>query len=355
MQKLFEFVEHIGKLRVLIQTRDINNGAVTTDKLGDLAVTTAKIADGAVTPEKLHPRVLAEVVKPLTDGLDVKYGIITDDIEDLIRALDAKYKAVTDELRDEVMSATHGGVALKQEFGDERHYGVSQWALTEFANWVSSKFAELTGKITHGIRMEVTPGYFISDHGCEVKIEASTVETNGKFESIAFYEIVGGEKRLIVSENGKAAKWDAEDGEPVDSFAFPEEGDSYRIEDTTVIKCEAKILGVMYEEQKTIHHYSQMWLGAGDSEHYEDIMVNENLIEDLTEGMRKAKNVTVSNEGDKIIVIVGKELAGFIRIDMNGLEIHTNVGQFVKDGTEFQVYISRNGFLAGSYNINVNG
>lgn len=53
MQKLFEFVEHIGKWRVLIQTRDIQNGAVTTAKLADGAVTTEKLADEAVTNEKL--------------------------------------------------------------------------------------------------------------------------------------------------------------------------------------------------------------------------------------------------------------------------------------------------------------
>ena len=53
MQKLFEFVEHIGKWRVLVQTRDIQNGAVTTAKLADDAVTTEKIKDGAVTNEKI--------------------------------------------------------------------------------------------------------------------------------------------------------------------------------------------------------------------------------------------------------------------------------------------------------------
>ena len=53
MQKLFEFVEHIGKWRVLVQTRDIQNGAVTTAKLADDAVTTDKIKDGAVTTDKI--------------------------------------------------------------------------------------------------------------------------------------------------------------------------------------------------------------------------------------------------------------------------------------------------------------
>lgn len=74
MKKLFEFDEHIGDWRVLVQSRDIQNGAiqsrhiaagaVTTDKIGDGevktrnidtgAVTTDKIGDGAVTTPKIH-------------------------------------------------------------------------------------------------------------------------------------------------------------------------------------------------------------------------------------------------------------------------------------------------------------
>ena len=61
--KLFEFDIHIGDWRVLIQSRDIQNGAVqsrhiadgavTTEKLDNKSVTTEKMADGAVTSEKL--------------------------------------------------------------------------------------------------------------------------------------------------------------------------------------------------------------------------------------------------------------------------------------------------------------
>lgn len=51
--KLFEFDEHIGDWRVLVQTRDVQKGAVTTRCLADDAVTNAKIADGAITNEKI--------------------------------------------------------------------------------------------------------------------------------------------------------------------------------------------------------------------------------------------------------------------------------------------------------------
>lgn len=72
--KLFEFDIHIGDWRVLVQSRDIQNGAVqsrhitdgavTTEKIGDgevksrniapEAITTDKIGDGAVTTPKIH-------------------------------------------------------------------------------------------------------------------------------------------------------------------------------------------------------------------------------------------------------------------------------------------------------------
>lgn len=51
--KLFEYVEHIGDWRVLIQTRDIRDAAITTRLIADGAVTEGKIGDGAVTGPKI--------------------------------------------------------------------------------------------------------------------------------------------------------------------------------------------------------------------------------------------------------------------------------------------------------------
>ena len=63
MKKLFEFDEHIGDWRVLVQSRDIQNGAiqsrhiaagaVTTEKIGDGEVKTRNIDTGAVTTDKI--------------------------------------------------------------------------------------------------------------------------------------------------------------------------------------------------------------------------------------------------------------------------------------------------------------
>ena len=63
MKQLFEFDEHIGDWRVLVQSKDIQDAAiqtrhiapeaVTTDKIHDEAVTTPKIPNGAVTTPKI--------------------------------------------------------------------------------------------------------------------------------------------------------------------------------------------------------------------------------------------------------------------------------------------------------------
>jgi len=53
MKQLFEFDEHIGDWRVLVQSKDIQNGAVQSRHIGKDAVTTDKIADGAVTTPKI--------------------------------------------------------------------------------------------------------------------------------------------------------------------------------------------------------------------------------------------------------------------------------------------------------------
>lgn len=55
MQKLFDFVQHIGRWRVLVQSRDLSAGAVTTEK----------IADGAVTLSKLDAYLQGIVGKPI--------------------------------------------------------------------------------------------------------------------------------------------------------------------------------------------------------------------------------------------------------------------------------------------------
>ena len=63
--RLFEFDARIGDWRVLVQSRDIRNGAIqsfhiapgaiTADKVGSGAVRSEHIAPGAITADKIQP------------------------------------------------------------------------------------------------------------------------------------------------------------------------------------------------------------------------------------------------------------------------------------------------------------
>ncbi len=86
MKKLFEFIEHIGRYRVLVQSRDIQNGAIksvhitseaiTTEKIADKAVTTEKIADRSVTGEKVQDKAITP--QQLSDDFNVTERMIAD-------------------------------------------------------------------------------------------------------------------------------------------------------------------------------------------------------------------------------------------------------------------------------------
>lgn len=89
--KLFHFDVKVGNWRVLTNTHDIADGAVTFDKIGNGAVTGSKIQDGAVEWKKLSP-----------------------------------------DLQNIIASAGKHGVALSNEFGDSELIGISQKTLTEF-------------------------------------------------------------------------------------------------------------------------------------------------------------------------------------------------------------------------------
>lgn len=58
MLKLFEFDEHIGDWRVLVQTKDIRNGAITTQLIAPGAVTGDKIGDREVKSRNIAERAI---------------------------------------------------------------------------------------------------------------------------------------------------------------------------------------------------------------------------------------------------------------------------------------------------------
>ena len=118
------------------------------------------------------------------------------------------------------------GVAFANEFGDNIFVGVNQKVLTESLNKLWAKFEDITGEVLQGFNMVVTPEYFIGETGANVHIISNTVDTNGIFEHIAFY----GNGQLITEADN------------VDYFEY-----DHHIDETTVIQCVAKIMGVEYD------------------------------------------------------------------------------------------------------------
>ena len=269
-----------------------------TFKLKEGAIKTEHIADKAVTTEKVSPEF-------------IRY--IEEDIQNQIDAIQI------------------GGWAVSNEFGDDPHIGISQKALTAAFNRLWSKLEDMTGEALQGINMIVTPDYFISETGADVHITANTVETNGIFEHIAFY----GNGTLFAEADN------------VDYFGF-----DHHIDETTVIECVAKIMGIEYTRQHIVTHYNSFWLGAGAT--YNDVM-NVSHVIPITNGMRGAYDIDVA-AGQHIIVIVGASLAeGFLRADMNGFEIPFTETSITKDGVAYRVFTSVNTYNAGVYNIDING
>lgn len=263
------------------------------------AVTADKIAPYAVTPDKLHP----DTIK------------IWDDI---------------------AKGAEMGGVALLQDFGNSIYFGVSQKVLTEALNKIWAKIEDITGESLLGFQMAVTPEYYIGEEGCNIHVTATTVDTVGVFEEIRF--LINGIQVWPATE---------EEGKDVSYAEFDTE-----ISETSVVECDAKILGIPYSKQAIITHYSSFWLGAGST--HTDVMKNSNL-RPITNGMRGAYNIDVAG-GQKIIIVLGKSLReGFIRADINGVEIAFVETTQTVNGNTYKVLTSENTYQAGTYNIDING
>lgn len=277
-------------------------------KLKDKSVTTAKIADGAVTAEKVDDSVINEKVKPIIDDLTNKYDGLIE-------------------------SYSKSGVYLSPSFGDSPYVGINQRVLTDEINMIWDKIEDMTGEVLHGIQMVVSPTYFVGEDGADVHITASSRNSGEKFDQIVFYA----NDKLVVKEKN------------TDYLEF----DFYITEDTDV-KCEAYLLGRKYTQEKIITKYSAFWMGAGGN--YEEVMVEKNLVENLPQELRVSKDVTVAEDGQHIILIMGSSLSeGFIRADMNGFEIPFETEDITVDNKSYKVYKSLNTYQAGTYNIDING
>ena len=279
--------------------------------------------------------------KPLSFKLKEKSVSLKHLADDVLNRINK-----VDDLQNQIDGIHEHGIAVSNEFGTDQHISISQKTLTGAINKLWQKIEDITGESLQGISLTVTPGYYIGEEGADIHISANTVETNGIFEHIAFY--ING---TLIAQADNVDK-------------FPEEGEYYthHIDETTIIKCVAKILGVEYERQEVVTHYNRFWLGAGTS--YSDVMTVSNL-RPITNGMRGAYDIE-AEENDHIIIVVGESLAqGFIRADLNGVEIGFTEHKLDANGNiipddDTTTEVKYRGFMseawsAGTYNIDING
>ena len=286
----------------LIEDNSINGDSYQADafkpgKLADDAVQTRNIKDCNVTRKKLSQE-------------------IQDELENL---------------QNQITSLVAGSsVPISTQFGDSNLLVVSQKTLTEAFNRVWGKLEEITGESLKGFNLIVTPEYYIGEDGCTVHISASSADTVGKFESIKFYI-----NNILAIE-----EYD------VESLEY-----TTTVNETCEIKCVAKILGIEYTETKMLTHYSSFFLGASTS--YTNIM-NVSHVISINDHMRGSYNVPC-NDGDRIFVVVGKSLReGFVRADMNGVEIPFTETEVTVGGVQYVVFASVNTYQQGTYNIDIN-
>ena len=270
------------------------------------------VKDDARTPLHLKLKDKSVLQKHLSD--EVKSRI--DKVDDLQNQIDS-------------LTDPHGA-AISNEFGNDPLIGISQKTLTEAFNKVWAKIDELSGEVSNDLEMTVTPEYYIGEDGCNAHFSANSEGLSGIFEHIKF--LADG---VIVAEADNVATFEG----------------STTINDTTVIRCEAQVMGELHIKEQTVRHFSSFYLGAGTQ--YSDVMDVEHLI-NIDGGVGGRYEVTCE-EGDHIYIVMGEAFRpSFERADMNGFEIPFNESTETVDGKVYVVLESVNTYVAGTYEININ-
>ena len=276
----------------------------------------------------------AKLIEEPKKALKLKLGEKVVDETKLSDALASKINDMKNQI-DSLNKDEYGkdGIAVSNAFGHNPHIGISQNTLTIAFNNLWQKIEEITGESLRGISMEVTPDYFLGNEGCEVLIKAYTANTIGIFEHIEF--LVDGEK-----------VYEADDKDYVE---FTTE-----IDHTSQLTCNAQIMGIPYTVQKMVYHYDAFWIGGGSQA--TDVMSDDAAhLVTIDKCMRAAKDVTLTN-GQHIILVMGEYLRdGFIRADINGVEIDFTESTITQNGNTYKVFTSVNTYQAGTLNIDING
>ena len=393
--KLFEFDIHIGDWRVLIQDRDIQNGAVKSRHIADGAVTTIKIGDGevksrhiatdAVTTDKIGDKeVKSKNISPgaVTNEKLAEECITGDEIEgntvkngklanNAVHTRNIKDRNVTSSkiAKNSILTEHIKPKAVTPEKTSDDF--ISKIVTPSF-NTLDDKYKGITDELYSMIRSLVVGGLALSDRmgsrediGITQKAITDAINAlNARIDDIAgeytqgFAMIVSPDTfisedtcQVNISATASVGKFDhiafyVDDELIVEGDLVATLAHTTTISDTAEIKCVATILGVQYTKRKTVTKYYPFFIGGGET--VSDILIPENA-RNYSGNLAGAYDV-VCHEGDHIIVMIPLSLVEqVVRLDMNGFEIPCRVQT---DGRNL-VYISLNTYQEGTWNIDI--
>ena len=401
MQKLFEYDMHIGDWRVLVQARDIQNGAVqgrhitaeavTGEKIADETVEGRSIAPDAVTGDKIADRTVTgrNIAKEaITNEKLVDECITGDEIEgDTVRHGKLANDAVHERnIKDRNVTARKIAAdnILTEHLKDRNvtpeklSESVQGAIVTPLTNSLDRKYTNITNELYTMIRSLQVGGLALSgklgnrdDIGIHQKAltkmfgrlwEEFGIITGKTYMDFTFKV----EPSQIYSEATATVTVTADCSDAISDFdsiriyrndeLVAESGDvsvfttTVELNGTSVIRAEGVIMGKAIIKEQTVYNEVPFFMGSGKV--YTDV-VNEASRKPLIGTLEGEYDITVNSSGDFIFVVLPasrKEEFRRCKLDMDGFEIPLTVNET----QDLIICKSTNRYAAGIYNIDIN-
>ncbi len=392
MKQLFEFDIHIGDWRVLVQSRDIQNGAVQSRHISEGAIESRHIADKAVQAQHIDGTIEARHIADKAiesrhiednsikgdhfddDGLhhgkiaddaiwarnikdrnvtsrkiekkairkehlsekSVGPSNVTDDFQGKIvlpitNQLDGKYENITQELYSMIASLQVGGIALSGKFGNRTDIGISQKTLTIMVGRIMDILGDILGKDFMNFKLTVEPHISYSEGEVDITVVADSSGSISDFDSIRVYV-----NDVLVGESGDVVRYITD----------------VQVDKDSTIKVVGVILGKTIIKEERVQVMLPFFIGSGYE--YTDVLVPE-CQKELDGSLEGEYDIEVRKRreaDEKIYVIIPiskKEEFRRCKMDMNGYEIPFNV----TEEDAFIVCESLNTYKEGSYNLDI--
>jgi hypothetical protein len=235
-------------------------------------------------------------------------------------------KAMNDKI-DKYIQIVEPVAILATQCGSNENVAPTLKLFTDSINQIWKEIRNMKGENDDGIIVKVTPDYFISEDTAKVNISVSANDSVIEKLQIYINDVPVWDKPL---ENIQRYNYIA------------------TMSETSEVRVEAQILGVLYQDTKFVHKYYPFFIGSGTD--WEDI-VNEKYARDLHNGkLRGSYNINIENDGDYMFIIIpSSREQEIVRFDMNGYEIPIEV----LNNTKYTIYKSANQYRRGLFNIDI--